>query len=140
MKPCVGGIIWKMILIRKSSRMKSPEHRVGHPVGVIEMKRYNNFDDLSKDCPGICETIARENARQFPHAKFVVAVTGQYAIGLDEGQADLIALFDVGIPEEVLYVWGCGLLQDTVSDSQTFIDEYYVMPDLEAWQQVGLVK
>lgn len=105
------------------------------------MKRYANFDDLKKDCPGICESIMRENEAQFPYARFVVAVVGQYAVGSeDEDQSDLIALFDVGFIDEVLYVWGCGYLPDTVPDSRTFIDEYYVMPDLEAWQQIELVK
>src|ERR1700679_2650217 len=104
------------------------------------MKRYSNFDDLKKDCPGICESIERENAAQFPHARFVVAVTGQYAIGLDEDHSDLMVLFDVGIPAEVLWVWGCGYLSDSVPDSRTFIDEYYVMENLEAWQQIEMVK
>lgn len=104
------------------------------------MKKYSNFDDLKKDCPGICQSIERENEKQFPHARFLTAVVGQYAVGLDDGDEDLIVLFDVGIDGEVLYVWACGWLADTVSGNRTFIDEYYVMPDLEAWQQVGMVK
>lgn len=104
------------------------------------MKRYSNFDDLKKDCPGICESIARENSIQFPHAKFVVAVVGQYAVGLDSSDSDLIVLFDVGISDEVLYVWACGYLPDSMPGSKTYIDEYYVMENLEAWQQVEMVK
>lgn len=104
------------------------------------MKRYSNFDDLKRDCPGICESISKENEMQFPRATFIAAVTGQYAVGLDDDHADLIAIFDVGIPDEVLYVWGSGLLSDSIPGSRTFIDEYYVMENLEARQQMELVK
>lgn len=104
------------------------------------MKQYTSFEELSKDCPGICESIVRENQRQYPHAKFISAAVGQYAVGLDEDQADLIILFDVGIPDELLYVWGCGLLSDTVSDSQTFIDEYYVTSKQNAETYLSLVR
>lgn len=104
------------------------------------MKRYTSFEELSKDCPGICKSIARENEAQFPHAKFVVAAVGQYGVGLDDEDQDLIVLFDVGLDEELLYVWGCGYLPDSVADSGTYIDEYDVMSDLEAHQQLDMVK
>ena len=104
------------------------------------MKHYFNFDDLKKDYPGISESIDMENEGQFPHAKFVVATSGQYGVGIDRDNEDLIVLFDVGIPEEVLFVSACGYLPDSVPDSRTYIDEYYVMPELEARQHMGRVK
>jgi hypothetical protein len=104
------------------------------------MKKYSSFDDLKKDCPGISESIEMENEGQFPYAKFLAAVSGQYGVGVDPNNEDLIALFDVGIPEEVLFVLGCGYLADSVPDSRTYIDEYYVMPELEARQYMEKVK
>jgi hypothetical protein len=104
------------------------------------MKQYSSFDELREDCPGICEAIARENNIQYPNATFIIAAVGQYSIGSDDDQSDLIVLFDVGVLNELLYVWGAGYLSDSIPDSRTYIDEYYLMTSVKAWQQLNLVR
>jgi hypothetical protein len=110
---------------------------------MSEYKHYIDFAELRKDFPATCQMIDDENEGQNPCATFLEAAVGQYAVGdprREDVDADLIALFDVGIPGEVLYVWVAGEITCSEPYSGAYIDEYYTMPIAEAVKQLSLVE
>jgi hypothetical protein len=92
--------------------------------------RYYNYSELKKDFPDPCDLIDRENAMQHPNAVFVEAVVGEE---LDEdGQKDLMVLFDCGVQNDLLWVWINGL-----SSEESYIDEYYFVPNDEGMKYLN---
>lgn len=96
------------------------------------MKTYSSLNDLKVDYPKSVDMILRENFMQYRNAKFVIARTGSHC--LDQNSNEIVALFDIGVDGELLYIWvAC------VHDDGGFIDEYYTMNYDEAMKQIDRI-
>jgi hypothetical protein len=99
------------------------------------MKEYSNFNDLQKDYPDATWFITNENKMQCPNAKFVRAVVGlePYCEENDDYDLHLMALFDLGTPDMLLWIWIPGV-------DDPYIDEYYEVPSQEAETYLASLK
>lgn len=88
---------------------------------------FKDLQSLRQELPGPSEMIEWENSIQYPHAKFIVAGLMNVA-----EEQDLVAFFDVGTKDMVLWIWVAGDLNDPVANSGSYIDEYYEIPIEEA--------
>lgn len=91
---------------------------------------FHDLESLRQDLPEVAEIIERENKDQYPNARFIVAGLVNVAA---EGEKDLVAFFDVGTKDMVLWVWVAGDFSDP------YIDEYYEIPIAEAVVTYGEV-
>jgi hypothetical protein len=91
--------------------------------------------------PGAIELVLDENRQQHPEARFVVATIGPSSDPGEaaKGWAELVALFDVGCPGELLFVNVYGDLADPDGVPGAFIDEYSVFPEADARRWLALV-
>lgn len=85
---------------------------------------FKNISSLSLRYPLLLDSIERENKKQFPHAKFMIA-------GETEDEC-LHVFYDVGVVGQVLWV-SCG----AINDEEGYIDEYYEVSLQEAEQYSG---
>lgn len=88
------------------------------------MKKYYSLVDLKKDYPGPTLMIECENNIQYLNAKLIEASVGTDSFS---NEINLIALFGIGLSEQILYVLVCGDLDDVEPFAGAYIDEYYVM-------------
>ena len=95
---------------------------------------YHDMLSLRKELSGAADIIERENAMQCPTARLIVAGT-MYMSGEEDGMKDLVAFFDVGTKDKVLWAWVSG---DIYGDD-VYIDEYYEITIDEAKQYCGEV-
>lgn len=84
---------------------------------------FNSFEQIAEQFPGAYEMIMEENDAQYPNAKFVAGAVGKNHPSDEE--LDIMVLFDVGTPDQVLWVWVSGDITDPVPNRGSFIDEYY---------------
>lgn len=77
--------------------------------------------------PGAAEMIESENEAQYPQARFIVAGLMNVA-----EEKDLVAFFDVGTKDMVLWIWVAGDLTVPIPNQDSYIDEYYEIPIEEA--------
>jgi len=87
-------------------------------------KEYTDLNSLLQDYPEATQSIIDENEGQYPNAKFVRAAVGLNQYCVDDGDTDphLMAFFDVGNPDTLLWAWVPGVGKDP------FLDEYYEIP------------
>jgi hypothetical protein len=97
--------------------------------------RYTNYAELKKDFPDPCQLMDDENENQYPDTSFVEAVIG--ANMDEEGNQDMMALFDYGNDKELLWVWICGRLSQ---EDDSYIDEYYTVSKQDAHQYLILLE
>lgn len=102
------------------------------------MKKYVSFNELDLDYHNVCQAIKSENSAQFPNACFLSASAGNHELissQSDEQYLELIVLFDVEKPNELLYV------SVIITDDDDFvIDDYYLMETSEAFKQLNLLE
>lgn len=92
------------------------------------MNIFKDWKSLADQFPGPAEMANQENEMQYPHAKFIVA-------GLEDEDSDdptISMFFDVGLEDQVLWIWVAGDLEDETPNRGSYIDEYYLMPAREA--------
>jgi hypothetical protein len=108
------------------------------------MQIFNTFDQLEKALPKVAGLVQAENKMQYPDAKFIKGAHGNYYSEPEDGieNDDVIILFDVGDPNQLLYCWLGSSIDNKSStiENDPFIDEYCLHPTDWAMDELEQVK
>lgn len=100
-------------------------------------QKFDSFQKIIDQFPGVWEMVNLENKIQYPHATFIKSVVSE--IYPDNNQ-EIMILFDIGIPNKILWVCVVGDLTDPVSNNGAYIDEYYEVSFEEGIRYLNLLK
>ena len=103
------------------------------------MQIFDSFSEFEQYSPQAAAMVVAENEMQYPNAKFVKGAAGHYY--WDEVQdgpedEDAILLFDVGVTDQLLYVW----LGEADNPDDVLIDEYSLWNAKSALDEIEQVK